>query len=224
MTYFEKDFILFFQELKKNNTKEWFDENRKRYEKNVKKPFANFVGTMIGRIRDFEPSLLIEPKECILRINRDIRFSKDKTPYNSHVTAFISKGGKKDKTRPGFFLRLTPDEIGIMIGCFQPDKTQLKKIRNFIAADPGLFSKTINDKKFKDRFGELKGEEHKRIPTEFKEAYSTEPLIARKQFYAVAVLDPNILLKEGLIEQLMEYYHAARPVNFYLTKAMEQPA
>ena len=221
MAYFEKDFISFLLELRENNSKAWFDENRKRYEKSVKKPFASFVGSMIEHIQRFDPTLLIEPKDCILRINRDIRFSKDKTPYNTHVTAFISNGGKKEKNRPGFFLRLTPDEIGIMIGCFQPDKKQLKNIRESIASDPAAFSAIINKKNFKNKFGELKGAEHKRIPPEFKDALQIEPLIARKQFYAIAMLGAQLLLKDNLIEQLMEYYHAARPVNLFLTEAID---
>ena len=220
MAYFEKDFIAFFNELEKNNHKDWFDENRKRYEKTVKKPFADFVGAMIKNIQAYDPTLLVEPKDCILRINRDIRFSKDKTPYNTHVTAFISSGGRKDKTKPGFFLRLTPKEVGVMIGCFHPDKKQLQNIRETIASDPAAFSKTINEKAFKNKFGELKGEEHKRVPSEFKELAETEPLIVRKQFYATAMLDSKILLQDDLVDILMEHYHAALPVNIYFEKAM----
>ena len=103
MQYFTEDFINFFKELAANNHKEWFHENKKRYESSVKKPFTVFVGKMIEEIQKVDADLMIEPKDCILRINRDIRFSKDKTPYNLHYTAFISRGGKKDKSIPGFF-------------------------------------------------------------------------------------------------------------------------
>ncbi len=220
MAHFEKDFISFFKELEKNNTKEWFDENRKRYENVVKKPFANFIREMIKRMQAHDTELKIEPKDCILRINRDIRFSKDKTPYNTHVTAFISSGGRKDKTKPGFFMRLTPKEVGIMVGCFHPDKNQLQNIRETIASNLKAFSSVIKEKTFKNKFGELKGEEHKRIPAEFKEIVEKEPLIARKQFYATAMLDSKILLQDDLADILMEYYHAARPFNTYMTKAL----
>ena len=221
MAYFEKDFLSFFKELEKNNSKAWFDENRKRYENSVKIPFANFIGEMIKRMQAHDADLKIEPKDCILRINRDIRFSKDKTPYNTHVTAFISSGGRKDKTKPGFFIRLTPKEVGVMIGCFHPDKNQLQNIRETIASDTKAFSKIINENKFKNKFGELKGEEHKRIPAEFKEVAEKEPLIVRKQFYATAMLDGKLLLQDDLAEILMEYYHAARPFNIYMTRALQ---
>ena len=220
MAFFEKDFIRFFQELEKSNSKEWFDANRKRYENVVKKPFTNFINEMILRIREHDPELLVEAKDCILRINRDIRFSKDKTPYNTHVTAFISRGGRKDKTDPGFFLRFTPKEIGVMVGCFQPDKNQLQKIREAIASDQKRFTKVIENQDFVQSFGQLKGEEHKRIPKEFQEAAEVHPLIVRKQYYAAAMRDAKLLLQDDLPDKLMELYHAAQPLNLFLKKAM----
>ena len=221
MPYFEKDFFSFFNELERNNNKVWFDENRKRYEKSVKEPFARFIEEMIMRIQAHDPALKAESKDCILRINRDIRFSKNKMPYNTHVTSFISNGGRNDKTSPGFFLRFAPKEIGIMVGCFHPDKNQLQKIREAIAVDSKIFSNLISDKIFKEKFGELKGEENKRIPQEFVEAVENQPLIARKQFYATGMLDSKILIQDNLADILMEYYFAAAPLNLFLKKAMK---
>ena len=95
MPYFEKDFLEFFKELEKNNNKDWFDANRKRYEKVIKDPFKAFVQKMIDRMHELDSSVIIQPKDCIFRINRDIRFSKDKTPYKSNVSAVVGVGGKK---------------------------------------------------------------------------------------------------------------------------------
>jgi uncharacterized protein (TIGR02453 family) len=125
MKYFTSDFVEFFKDLAKNNHKEWFHQNKKRYELSVKNPFTLFLNDLITEIKKYDTTLEIEPKDCILRINKDIRFSKDKTPYNLHYTAFISKGGKKDKSIPGLFLRVSPEEIGIMAGCFGVSKEQL---------------------------------------------------------------------------------------------------
>ncbi len=102
MNFFNPTFIKFFKDLSSNNSSEWFNENRKIYENEVKKPFALFVETMIGRIKKHEPETKIEPADAIMWINKDIRFSKDKTPYNTHVAANISMMGKKDKSYPGF--------------------------------------------------------------------------------------------------------------------------
>ena len=102
MAYFTKDFIDFFKELAANNKKEWFDSNRQRYEKSVKQPFAEFVQEMIDRIQPDGPAVYISTKDAIFRINRDIRFSNDKTPYKTYMAALVSAKGKKDKGTPGF--------------------------------------------------------------------------------------------------------------------------
>ena len=221
MQYFTEDFINFFKELAANNHKEWFHENKKRYESSVKKPFTEFVGKMIEEIQKVDADLMIEPKDCILRINRDIRFSKDKTPYNLHYTAFISRGGKKDKSIPGFFVRFSPEMVGIMGGCFGPDKEQLLKIRTKIKEDPKTFRKLIEEQQFTEQFGELKGEAMKRIPKEWQQAIEKEPIIANKQFYFVTEKPSDLILSEQLIEELIGYWKIMQPLNDYLTKAIQ---
>ena len=166
MQYFTEDFVAFFKDLGKNNHKEWFHENKKRYETSIKKPFETFVGAIITEIQKQDPALQIEPKDCILRINKDIRFSKDKTPYNLHYTAFISNGGRKDKSVPGIFLRFSPEMVGIMGGCFGPTKEQLQKIRTTIYKNPKEFTELIENTDFVQKFGEIRGEVMKRIPKE----------------------------------------------------------
>src|SRR5690606_4197407 len=96
MAYFTSDFIEFFKELAANNNKEWFDENRERYQKNVKIPFEKFVAALMAELKKDDPELTGDPKKAIFRINRDIRFAKDKTPYKLNRSAAISKYGKKD--------------------------------------------------------------------------------------------------------------------------------
>ena len=146
MSYFNQDFIDFFKDLELNNNKEWFDTNRKRYETSVKKPFAKFVDEMIGRINAEDPEVRIEAKDAIMRINRDIRFSRDKTPYNTHVGAIISETGRKDKSVPGFFMRFSTEGIGLFGGAHGVDKDQLQKIREAIASDLKGFRAVLEEK------------------------------------------------------------------------------
>ncbi|MCB0846293.1 MAG: DUF2461 domain-containing protein, partial [Bacteroidetes bacterium] len=103
MPYFTPDYIAFFEELARNNTKEWFDQNRSRYEKSVKKPFYAFVERMIDLISEDDPAVMITPKDAIFRINRDIRFSNDKTPYKTNFSAVVSPGGRKEMVTPGLY-------------------------------------------------------------------------------------------------------------------------
>lgn len=148
MSYLSKDFIAFFKELEKNNNKDWFDANRKRHETSVKKPFTQLVDGMIGRINVEEPEVTIQARDALLRINRDIRFSPDKTPYNTHYGAIISVAGRKDKSIPGIYFRFSSKGIDIYGGAHGIDKDQLQKIRTYIADNPDQFEKVINNKQF----------------------------------------------------------------------------
>ena len=220
MKYFTEDFSQFFKDLSKNNSKDWFAQNRKRYQGSVKEPFEHFLADLIDQIKSLDQELNVTPRECMLRINRDIRFSKDKTPYNTHYTAFVSTAGRKDKSVPGLFLRFGSDTVGIMGGCYMPSKEQLHNIRSSIAADPSQFRELIEAPSFVTKFGEIRGDVHKRIPKEFQTAAKEEPLIAKKQLYFMSEISSGLLTTEKVLEIILEYWHTARPLNNYLKKAM----
>ncbi len=220
MSYFTKDFLQFFKELKKNNTKEWFDENRKRYENSVKKPLNVFVNEMIGRIHAEEPEVMILAKDAITRINRDIRFSPDKTPYNVHIGAVISKTGRKDKSVPGVFLRFDPDGLWVFGGAHGINSKQVQNIRNAIAENPKAFMKLIEENEFVKKFGKIKGEQSKRIPKEFTTIVEKYPLIANKAFYYVGKIESDKILDPNLPDVVMDYVRTARPVKDFLTEAL----
>ncbi len=224
MGYLTKEFINFFKELEKNNNKEWFDENRKRYENHVKKPFAKFIDEMIGRINAEDPEVSIQAKDALLRINRDIRFSPDKTPYNTHFGAIISTTGRKDKSIPGIYFRFSAKGIDIYGGAHGVDKNQLQNIRTYIADNLTTFNKVIGDKEFSQKFGELLGEKHKRIPKEFQEIAAKQPLIANKQFYYGATIAAKHITDDYLADTLMDYWKAAAPVKSFLYKAIQPVA
>lgn len=221
MSYLSKDFIAFFKELEKNNNKDWFDANRKRYETSVKKPFTQLVDEMIGRINAEEPEVTIQARDALLRINRDIRFSPDKTPYNTHYGAIISVAGRKDKSIPGIYFRFSSKGIDIYGGAHGIDKDQLQKIRTYIADNPDQFEKVINNKRFKEAFGEIMGEKHQRIPKEFQHISKKQPLIANKQFYYGTQLPAKYITDEKLPETLMDYWRAGRSVKDFLMQAMQ---
>ena len=221
MPYLSKDFIVFFKELEENNTKEWFDTNRKRYETSVKKPFTQLIDEMIERINREEPEVTIQAKDALLRINRDIRFSPDKTPYNTHYGAIISIAGRKDKSIPGIYFRFSAKGIEIYGGAHGISTDQLKKIRSYIAENQDQFKKVLNEKRFKKAFGEIMGKKNQRIPKEFQDICKTQPLIANKQFYYGTQLSAKNITDEKLPETLMEYWHAGREVKDFLIRAMQ---
>ena len=221
MNYFNPEFLKFFKELSKNNTTAWFNENRKTYEKEVKKPFTSFVEEMISRIQKHEPAVQIKASEAIMRINKDIRFSKDKTPYNIQMSANISVYGKKDKSYPGFYFQLAPDAIRIYGGAYMVENATLQNIRNYIVDNLKEFSNVYTDKNFVEKFGKIQGEQNKRIPAEFQKIAVKEPLIANKQFYYAAELNSSLITAKELPEKLMEYYLAGKNVSDFLKLAVK---
>ena len=220
MAYFNQDFLDFFKELEKNNNKEWFNENKKRYEQSVKEPFKAFVQELIDRLNEYEP-IAITTSEAIFRINRDIRFSKDKTPYKTQVSAIISPGGKKDKTTPGIYVQLSVEDVRVYSGAHMLDKDQLSDVRHYIADNLEEFDQLINAKDFKDKFGEILGEKNKRIPKELEEAGQTQPLIYNKSFYYFTKFDSKIVLKDDLLDTIIDHYKITFGLKAFFTKALQ---
>ncbi|MGB5243059.1 MAG: DUF2461 domain-containing protein [Lutimonas sp.] len=220
MAYFKPDYLEFFKELAGNNHKEWFDIHRKRYEQSVKIPMQVFVKDLILTLNRFDKEIQIEPKDAIFRINRDIRFSKDKSPYKLHSSAVISKYGKKDKSYPGLYIELGPEYFGIYGGLYMPDSKEIQDIRTYIADHQKEFSALINEADFIDKYGEIKGEKNQRIPKEFTKIAEEIPLIMNKQWYYFAHLDPETILGEDLIDIVVDYYSTAKGMRDFLIKAI----
>jgi uncharacterized protein (TIGR02453 family) len=211
-------FRKFFIELAKNNHKDWFDLNWERYYDEVKKPFEALVSELISQIRKIEDLGQIETKDCVFRINRDIRFSKDKTPYKLHLSAAISKYGKKDFENPGFYFEIGAEHINIYSGIYQPSKTSLNSIRNYISNNHSELDKILANPKFKTIFGSIKGETTKRLPSEINNSH---PLLFNKQFYIHHQIETLTLIDKDIVEYLIYIFKTAQPINNYLKKAVD---
>ena len=211
MKYFSPDFLEFFKELAANNHKDWFDENRKRYHKEIKEPFKIFVGDLIQEIKtNYEPQLLIEPKDAIFRINRDIRFSKDKTPYKTNLSALLSPKGRKNHSYPSLYLELGPEKIGIYGGCYGFSTQELALMRKHIFSNHKTFISLLASAEFKGHYPNgIEGEKHKRPAKEYKEFVEKEPLILNKQLYYYSHLDPALIPTDKLMPTILEYYKAS---------------
>jgi uncharacterized protein (TIGR02453 family) len=221
MTYFTEDFSQFFKDLAGNNNTEWFHANKERYEKSVKEPIIVFIGKVIEEISKLDSEYQITPKECIFRLHRDVRFSKDKSSYKLFSSAAITKNGRKDKSLPGVYIRFSPEDITIIGRCYKPSILQLQQIRTAISEDPKAFRALIEQDDFKDQFGEIKGEKNKRIPKEFQELFKIEPIIANKQFYYGATLPPETITNKNLDTLVMNYWKTMQPINKFLTEAID---
>ncbi|MEQ9265947.1 MAG: DUF2461 domain-containing protein [Balneolaceae bacterium] len=214
-----QEYIAFFNELANNNNKEWFDLHRSEYEKEVRKPFIELVESLIPGVMELEPTILPDAKKSLFRINRDIRFSKDKTPYNLMMKSGLSPGGKKSEL-PGFYLGIGADYVHIGGGLYQLSSSALKNVRLLIAGHTDEFLSIIESSSFKKYFGELQGEQNKRIGPDFQAVITKTPYILNKQFYAMAKLPTSEFINESnQAGRLLEYYSAIQPLHSFLNKA-----
>jgi uncharacterized protein (TIGR02453 family) len=224
MAFFTQDYLDFFIELAGNNNKDWFDVNRKRYEQSVKIPFQQFTKHLINRIAKDDPAFKeLEPKDCMFRINRDIRFSKDKTPYKLMCSAVIAPGGKKSRAINGIYFELGPEHVRAYGGIYEVDKDGLESVREGIADNLETFQKLYSDPNFKNLFGELRGEKNKTLPSHLRDSAEKEALIFNKQFYFFAEFPAETVVKAELDEILLNCYQAGRPMENFLNQFIQQP-
>ena len=220
MQYFTTDYLDFFKELASNNNKDWFDKNRKRYENVVREPFKKFVSDLIDEVSKQDAEVQIGQKDAIFRINRDIRFSKDKTPYKLNNSAIISKTGRKDKSYPGLYIDLGPEKLGIYGGVYMPDTKQIQKIRQHIINNKATFQKIISNKVFKQKFGEIQGDKNKRLSKEFLDTAKDQPLLFNKQWYHYANLSTDNIIGNELKYIILDYNNTALPFKKFLADAL----
>jgi uncharacterized protein (TIGR02453 family) len=220
MSDFTAEYLKFFRGLKKNNSKAWFDANKAMYETAVKKPFTAFVEEIITRIHAEDDTLNISAKEAIFRLNRDIRFSKDKAPYKTHMAANIAAGGRKNYEGPGFYLQFGSDQVRLGGGAYELENETIYKVRKAIIKNLDEFAALLKEKNFKQKFDTLQGEQNKVLPAEFKDYAAQQPLVANKQFYYMAELEAETILKKNLPELVMQHYHAGKAMNEFLKQAM----
>jgi uncharacterized protein (TIGR02453 family) len=219
--YFNPAFFKFFEQLEKNNHKEWFDANRTTYEKEVKEPFKKFVTHILNELAKDQPDILKDASKSIFRINRDIRFSKDKSPYKNHVGAVFSRSGTKD-TRPGYYLHMGAKEIFIGGGMYEVGKEQLEKIRQEIFYNNDAFKKIINEKNFKEYYGKVQGEQNKVLTPEYKEFIKEQPLIANKQFYFMGTMKKEDVLSKDFDKIVLKHFKAAAKFNDFMMQAISE--
>jgi uncharacterized protein (TIGR02453 family) len=219
------DSLQFLYELSQNNNRDWFEKNKKRYESALKKPFEAAVAAIIERVRQFEPGYgPIEPKDCIFRIYRDTRFSKDKTPYKTHVSASFNPKNVKSTSDalsyPGYYFQVEFGSLWMGGGAYFLDKEPLRRVRTAIAQDPEAFRALLAAPDFVEKYGEIKGERNKVLPPEFKEAAKTEPFLANKQFYFMAEMDPENALRPDFPDFVAAHFRAGKPLNDFFRQVI----
>lgn len=215
-----KRFSSFFKGLDQNNNKSWFHTHKKGYEADVKTPFLQLSEKILFHLVAWDHRILSDPKKALFRINRDIRFSKDKSPYNTIMKAGFSPGGKKSEL-PGYYLGIDAEHVHVGGGLFMVQPSELKKVRNHIAANTSALLEIVEAPGFKNTFGRLRGEKAKRLDKAFLPIAEKTDLIYHKQFYAFAEFPVAPFYgSDALVDEVLEHFSAIKPLNSYLNEAL----
>jgi len=217
----KKSTLDFLNTLKYNNNRDWFIKNKSRYIE-AKDNFESFVQEIINNIIDFEPIMKgLEVKSCVYRINRDIRFSNDKSPYKSHFGAFIVRGGKKNGDKfAGYYIHVEPAQSIIAGGAYMPPAPWLSAIREKISEEPEKFIKIINSKDFIKYFGKIDGEKLKTSPKGYSSDHPNIDLLRYKSYLVVNEVSDEMVLSYKYFDHLMNVVKAMKPFNDYLNDYM----
>jgi uncharacterized protein (TIGR02453 family) len=212
--------LTFLRQLKKNNDKIWFDAHRKEYEA-ARKDFEAFVADILKALVVLEPHLANQQaKDCTYRIFRDVRFSKDKTPYKSHFGAFFARGGRK-WDGAGYYLHLEPGAIFAGGGLWMPEPTLLKKVRQEIDYDFEHFKGILNEKSFKKRFPKLNGEVLSRPPQGYEADNPAIEFLKMKSFTAGHAMKDEELTSKAALKNVISVFTTLSPLINFLNRAQE---
>jgi len=215
-----KKILDFLKELKYNNHKEWMDAHREQYHE-AKAEFEEFVNMLIMEIQQFDESIVgVTPKNCIFRINRDIRFSKNKSPYKSNMAAFISEEGKKT-FKPGYYIHLQPeDESMIAGGIYAPPGDILKKIRQEVDYNSGELKEIVSQKDFRNFFGEIQGEKLKTAPKGYSTDHPNIEFLKLKSYIVYHKFRDQDVMSDNFKNEAIKGFKILKPMNDYLGVAI----
>ncbi len=225
MSFFSNATFRFLKELKENNDRDWFEENRSRYEADLKEPAQKLILAVGERLGGVSPELRADPRGnggSLFRIYRDVRFSKDKSPYKTSVGIQFRHSRGKDAHAPGLYLHIEPGESFFGFGAWRPAPPALAAIRTHMVYDPAGWKKATGSAAFKKAF-ELHGESLKRIPRGFDPEHPLADDLRRKDFIGGAPMTQAEIKSDDLPDQFIKLSMKARPLMQYLCDALDVP-
>lgn len=205
----------FLSGLKENNDKIWFTENKPIYEK-LKSDFEKIVSELINEVSIFEPKVsILKPKDCVFRIYKDVRFSKDKLPYKTNMGAFFVPGGKKSGMA-GYYLHIEPNNCFLGGGIHMPQPPVLKNIRDEVYCNYENFLKIISEKNFVKYFKTISGSKTTLMPKGFPKDFAGADYLKFKDFTVIHEVNDNFLTDKNALKNTIEIFKAMKPFNDFL--------
>jgi len=221
-TFFGPDAFKFLRELDKNNNREWFQKNKARYESAIEEPAVRFIAAMGVRLAKFSPHLVADARPfggSLSRIYRDTRFSKDKSPYKTHVGIHFAHedAAASGRNLPGFFFHLAPGESMVASGIWHPLPPDLVRIRDAIVADPAAWGRVLKGKI------EIGGESYVRVPAGYDASHRYAEDLRRKDFYASRPFPDATVASAGFGSAFEAKCRELNPLNQFLADALSVP-
>ena len=218
-----KEALQFLEDLIANNNTEWMHANKKRYE-NYKKDYHAYIASLLATMKPLDKSLEpLEVKNCTFRINRDIRFSKDKSPYKTNMGVWFTQN-KFRKNSPGYYIHFEKGKSFIAGGVWCPEPNELKQIRKEIAFFHEDLEAIVNDKKFKSEYGTLTRDETntlKKAPKDFEPNHPAIEFLKLKSFTASEKIDDKLFLDNDFSTIVAQKLIVLKPMNDFLKRALE---
>lgn len=222
---FTAESVAFLNELAANNNREWFKENKSRYEEQVLDVALHFIQSMHDPLAGIAPHFVAQATRVggsLMRVYRDTRFSKNKTPYKTNIGIQFRHEMAKDVHAPGYYVHVDPEQVFLGVGMWRPDSDPLRAIRERIAAKPAEWKRTMSDPKFRKHFS-LGGEVLTRPPRGFDKEHELIEDIKRKSFIAVKYLDVADCQSPQFQRKVESVFKAGTPYMRFLCKAVGVP-
>jgi uncharacterized protein (TIGR02453 family) len=223
MTALSKNTLQYLSELMQNNNRDWFLDNKKRFD-DARQEFESFIDALILEIAKFDPAIAHHrAKDCIFRIYRDVRFSKDKSPYKTHFGAHVTAAAKRSEihSRAGYYIHIEPGVSMLAGGAYLPQGPWLKAIRQEIAFNGEEFRKVLNAKDFVKHFGQMEGEKLKKAPKEYDADHPEIELLKHKSFLASNKCPDGQVTSEDFLSYSTEVFRALFPFDQFLNRATD---
>jgi len=210
----------FLSELKQNNNREWFRENKDRYQR-VKSTHENIVSEMISLMSTFDREInLLKPSDCIFRIYRDVRFSKNKEPFKTAIGAFFARGGKQSKFA-GYYLHIEPENSFIGGGLWQPQAEVLKLVRKEIYYNSTEFKSLLENQNFKNTFGKLWDEKLKKAPKDFPADFQDIEFLKYKSYVIGHKVEDNFFMNKNVGDKVFKFFEIMQSYINFLNRGIE---
>jgi len=215
----------FLRDLEQNNTRPWFERNRERYESEVREPALEFIRAMAPHVEKVSPHFTARDRKVggsLMRIHRDVRFSRDKRPYKTNLGIQFRHEAGRDVHAPGLYFHVEPGSVFLGAGMWRPDKTALAAVRREIDDDPKGWKRVRGGKRFRSEW-ELSGESLRRPPRGFDAEHPMIVDIKRKDHIAICTLTERDVTRADLVQGVAERYSRARGYLGWLADAVGMP-